>query len=261
MLQCCPLPLILSLGTTEEHLAPLSLCLPFRYFFTLRFPTETLFSKLNCPISLSLPPYVPVSVRGALNWTQHSSCGPPVLTEEENHFPQSVINALPMADKDPSHLPCSKDTLGADVRLGVHQDPASSFLSSLFPAEQPPAYTGTLDCSSPGAGLHISLLNFSRFLSSHFSSLMRPLCMAAPTSISPSFVSSSNLLRAQSSPSLTKILTRTGPSIDPWITQMVTGLQFHATDHHPLHPLSQFIMLLTVCSSNPYFISLSVRIL
>lgn len=77
----------------------------------------------------------------------------------------------------------------------------------------------------------------------------------------PGFVSSSNLLRAQSSPSLTKISNRTGPSIGLWLTLMVTGLQFHATDRHPLGPPTQFIILLTVCSSNPYCISLSGRIL
>lgn len=59
--QCCPSPLILSLGLTEQCLAPLSLHPPFRYFDTLRFPTEALFSRLNCPISLSLPHYAPVS--------------------------------------------------------------------------------------------------------------------------------------------------------------------------------------------------------
>ena len=53
----CPLPLVLSLGTTGKWLAPFSLHPPFRYVYTqLRSPWALLFSRLNrlCCFSLSL---------------------------------------------------------------------------------------------------------------------------------------------------------------------------------------------------------------
>jgi len=35
------------------------------------------------------------------------------------------------------------------------------------------------------------------------------------------------------------MLNRTGPSIDPWGTPLVTGLQLHASDHYPPGPSIQ----------------------
>ncbi|KAK4806792.1 hypothetical protein QYF61_005588 [Mycteria americana] len=116
-----------------------------------------------------------------------------------------------------------------------------------------------------GRTLPFPLLNFMRFLSAHFSSLFRSLWMAARSSAisatPPTFVSPANLLRVHSAPSsrsLMKMLNRTGPSIDPWATPLVTGIQL---DFVPLiatlwaQPFSQFSIHLTVCSSSPYFIS------
>ncbi|GAB0181629.1 hypothetical protein GRJ2_000628200 [Grus japonensis] len=60
---------------------------------------------------------------------------------------------------------------------------------------------------------------------------------------------------APSSRSLMKILNRTGPSIDPWTTPLVTGLQL---DFVPLittlwaWPFSRFSIHLIVCLSSPY---------
>ena len=63
--------------------------------------------------------------------------------------------------------------------------------------------------------------------------------------------------------SLMKMLNRIGPSIKPWGTPQVTGLQW---DFVPLittlwtRLFSHFSVHLTVCSISPYFISLSMRI-
>lgn len=113
-------------------------------------------------------------------WAGHSTPGVATSADTGGSPPSDCCQCSVCGRQGSSHPPCSQDTLGADVPLGVHQ--ASSFLSNLFPAEQPPAYTGALDCSSPGAGLYFSLLNFMRLLSFHFFCLMRPLWMAAPTS-------------------------------------------------------------------------------
>ena len=81
--------------------------------------------------------------------------------------------------------------------------------------------------------LHLPLLNFIRFLSAQLSSLSRSCWMAAqPSGVSstlPSLVSSANLLRVHSNSSarsLMKKLNKTGPSIDPWGTPLVTGLHY-----------------------------------
>lgn len=75
---------------------------------------------------------------------------------------------------------------------------------------------------------HFSFLNFRRFLSAHFSSLLRSSSMAAQLSnistTSPSFMSSANLLRLRSAPlsrPLMKILNKTGPSTHPRDTELL----------------------------------------
>ena len=58
-----PLPLVLSLGTTEKNLAPSSQHPPLRYLYTLmRSPLGLLFSRLNRPSSLSLSSYDTCSI-------------------------------------------------------------------------------------------------------------------------------------------------------------------------------------------------------
>ena len=94
--------------------------------------------------------------------------------------------------------------------------------------------------------LHCSWLKFMRFLSAHFSSLFMSLGMAAwPSGISatlPSFVSPANLLRVHC-PVIQVVnedLNRTGPSVDPWGTLLVTGLQ---QDFIPLITTLQGLLL------------------
>ncbi|KAK2540579.1 hypothetical protein Q9966_004304 [Columba livia] len=93
----CPLPLVLSLYTTEKSLAPSSLHLPLEYLYTLMRSTRA-FSRLDSPSSLSLAPYdrcsrpiiILVALSGTLSsmsvsllhwraqrWAQPSRCGLP----------------------------------------------------------------------------------------------------------------------------------------------------------------------------------------
>jgi len=54
----CPLPLVLSVGTTERSLALSSLHFPFKHLQALiSFPQSLLFSSLNSPRCLSLSLY------------------------------------------------------------------------------------------------------------------------------------------------------------------------------------------------------------
>ena len=108
--------------------------------------------------------------------------------------------------------------------------------------------------------LHLPLLNFMRFLSSHFSRLSRYLWMLGQSpgvSVTPfSFVSSENLLRMHSAPlsrSLMKMLYTTASSINPWSMILLTDMQL---DFMPLvttlwtQPYSQFSVHLTVYLSS-----------
>lgn len=74
------------------------------------------------------------------------------------------------------------------------------------------------------------MLNLMMFLSACFSGLLRSLRMATKASgvsaTSPSFVSSVSLLRVCFAPSsrlLMKVLNKTGASITPWSTLLVTA--------------------------------------
>ena len=101
-----------------------------------------------------------------------------------------------------------------------------------------------------------------RFLLARFSSLWRSLHMAAHSS---GLVSSANLQRihsASSSRSLMKMLNGIGLGMDFWGTLLITGLQLD------LKPLITMLWAShsdsfqsTLCSSNSYFNSLSMRIL
>jgi len=115
--------------------------------------------------------------------------------------------------------------------------------------------------------LHFPLLNM-RFQSAHVYSLSRCLWMAAqPSGISatpPCCVSSANFLWIHSDPSsrsLMKTLNRIGPNIDPWGTQLVTGLQLGCI---PLITtlwawlFSHFSIHFAACSFSPYLLSFSL---
>jgi len=130
-------------------------------------------------------------------------------------------------------LLCNKSTLLAHIQLCGHQDPWVLFCKAAFQLVAPHNMywcVGLFLCKD--RNLRFSLLNFMRFLWAHLFSLLRSLWMAAgPSGASAtplSFVLSTDLLRVHSAPSsrsLMKMLTRSGPAVDPWGTQLVTGLQ------------------------------------
>lgn len=72
----CPLPPVLSLDTTENSLAPLSLHHPFRYSYRWNPLLNLLFSRLNSRVSLSLSSNVkcssPFIIFLTLHWTPFS---------------------------------------------------------------------------------------------------------------------------------------------------------------------------------------------
>ena len=175
--------------------------------------------------------------------------------EGKHHLPQPAGNTSPNAGLDTISFLCCKDTLLAPVHPGVLHVPTSFFTKLLS------SWVATSWCLGlffPRCRtLHISLLNFMKFLSAHFSSLSRSLWMAAQLCgvlvTCPSFVSSANLVRLHSVPSsrsLMKVLNRTGPSIYSWGPLLVTGLQL---DFVPLittlwaWPFSQFSIHVSVC--------------
>jgi len=119
--------------------------------------------------------------------------------------------------------------------------------------------------------LHLPFLNLIRFLSAQLSNLFRSHWMAAQSAgvctTPPSFASSANLLRVRSNSSfrsLMKKLNKTGPSIDPLGTPLVTSLQLDSelliTTLWVL-PFSQFSIHLTDHSSSLHFLSFPRRIL
>lgn len=90
---------------------------------------------------------------------------------------------------------------------------------------------------SPGAG-HGGFLHLLSFLSTHFSSLLMTLWMAAkPSSVSTTLLSFVSLLRVHSFPtsrSLLKMLRSIGPVIIPWHTPVMTGSRLN------------FLMMITI---------------
>lgn len=119
--------------------------------------------------------------------------------------------------------------------------------------------------------LHMSLLNFTRSLPVHVSSLTRSLWLAtwpSGESATPSsFVSSRNLLRVRSTPRsrlLMNMLKRIRHRLDPQCTSLIAGLQL---DFVPIttilraQPLSQFLIHHTVWSSCSYFNCISMMAL
>lgn len=81
---------------------------------------------------------------------------------------------------------------------------------------------------------HFPLWNCMRLLPANCSSLSGTHWMApGPSGVSatpPSLVPPANLLQVQTVPSATplmSVLKRTGPSIDPWVTMIVSDLQLH----------------------------------
>ena len=135
--------------------------------------------------------------------------------------------------------------------------PPVFFLQSCFPAYHSPACLGAWGYSSSEAGLYISLLNFTRFLSAHFSTLWRSLWTAVqPPGVSaspPNCVSSfANLLRVHAvlpSRSLMKMFHSICPSVDPWVhhQRLAPPAGLCAADHNLLSPVMQSVFSLPHC--------------
>ncbi|KAK4830496.1 hypothetical protein QYF61_011409 [Mycteria americana] len=112
-------------------------------------------------------------------------------------------------------------TLLAHVQL-VEHDPQVLFCKAAFHlvSPQPELVHGVIPPQVQD--LQFPLLNSIRFLSAHFSSLLRSLWTLAQSfgvsATRPSFATSANLLRVNSAPSsrpLMKMLNSAGPSINP----------------------------------------------
>ena len=205
--------------------------------------------------------YVHALYWGAKNWAQYSQLWPhQCYVELKDHLPQPVGNSPPYAAQDTISPLCCKGALLAYGQVAACQDPWVLFRQAVFQL-----------ISVQHILVPFPFWNFMGFLSGHFSVLLRSLSMAAgPSGISttpPRFVSSENFLREHSAPSsrsIKKMLNRTGPTIDPWCTLLVTGFQL---DFVPLimtlwaWRFNYFWVYLTVFSFSPYFNSLSVKIL
>ncbi|XP_066851872.1 lethal(3)malignant brain tumor-like protein 2 isoform X4 [Anser cygnoides] len=174
----CPLPLVLSLGTTEKSLVPLCLHLPF----------STPMSFLSW---------------GAQKWTQRSRCS---LTSAE--WRGRITSLYLLATCFLMQLGILLVYFAPRVHCWLMFNLVStrtpgSFLAKVLLLSTRSA-SGVCWCLGlflpRGRTLHFPVLNFTGFSSAHFSSLSRSLWMAAqPPGVSaapPSFVSSGNLLRA-----------------------------------------------------------------
>lgn len=226
-----PLRLVLSAGITEKSLAQSSL-------LSTRWVIILIFSRFNSPISQPL-----------LMRRRHWSFGPfldsvwyvhvcsPELDavlqtwslqcwgQGKDPLPQPAGDAFPDAAQGTAGCLCHEGELLARGQLTGHPHHQVPFCK----AGRYPAYTGPWDRSSSGAGLCTSLcwsswdscwpVSPTCWMTVHFSG----------TSATPSnFVSSVSLLKVRSvSPFrlLMKELNKICPSIDPWGTPIVTGLQ------------------------------------
>ena len=154
------LPLILSLGTTEESLAPSSLHSPFSYLYTLiKRPLSLLFSYseesqlfqlfLICQLLQSLR-HLCGPFLGSLQHVHVSlvlaspelDTAPQVWphqcwVEGKDHLPRPAGYAFFNAAQDAIHLLCSKGTLLPHVQLVVHQDTQVLFCKAAFQLGDP----------------------------------------------------------------------------------------------------------------------------
>ena len=236
------------------HWIPLrSVCFHLLLLFIqiAKIPLSLLVSRLNRLRSLSLSLCIwfskPLAIFVASCWTlSHMSmfslyCREPrdrprtpdvassVLSREEGS-PPLVCRGLPTAAQEAVGLLCCKGTLLAHVQFGVHQDLPSPFVQNCLPASQPQVFTGSWSYSSPHAGLSFPLVELDEIpLYTFLQAVEWSLCMAAqPSHISTTplnFVSPAKLLQmhyVQSSRSLRKRLSSTGPSINPCSTSLVT---------------------------------------
>ena len=147
----------------------------------------------------------------AQNWVQYSICGFTSAKERGKITSLTYWQHFASCSAVTTCLLCCKGTVQAHVQLGVQQD--SSFFSGymLSSTMSLRLYCCIVVYPPKCRYLHF-LLDFMRFLSTYFCSLLRFLWMAAQvfaisSATLPSLVSSTNLLRVLSVPSF-KSLTR-----------------------------------------------------
>lgn len=160
----CPLPLLLSLGTTGKSLVPFYLHPPFRYLYTLRSPLNLLQAELsqlsqsfhirNAVVRLSslcsftgLCPVCPYLSNSGDLTTGHntSAVTSPVLSRGEGSTPLACWHS-PNAAQDTTGLLRGKGTLLGYGKLMLIRTPRA-FLPSCFPIGWLQAYAGPQGCS------------------------------------------------------------------------------------------------------------------
>lgn len=103
-----------------------------------------------------------------------------------------------------------------------------SFPARLLSSQADPSMCWCLGLYLPRCrNLQISLLFFMSYQSTHFCSLSRSLWMgalASSISATPSLVSSQTCWGCISTRLSRALMNRTGPSTDPWLALLVTGL-------------------------------------
>ena len=185
----CPLPLVLSLGTTEKSLAPSSLHLPFSW--DLPKP---------CLLQAEQPHLSQPFLMWEMIWSLHHPCGPPLnflqyvyaflvlsspeldpalqawphqhWAEWQDHLPLPTGNILSNAAQDTICLLCHTGTLLTCVQSGVHQDSQVLLCQSAFQLGGP-QYVPVHGVVPVGLcrTSHFPSMNSRRFLSAHFSTL------------------------------------------------------------------------------------------
>jgi len=145
----CPLPLLLSLGTTEKSLSSFSLHFPFRYFYVLiTFPLIFLFPKRN-NVSLWDRYSTSLMIFITLCWTLSSMSMSSELDtvlqmwhhqswlEGKGHLSWPAGDTLSDTAKNTISLLSSKSTLLTHGQLCVYEGTPEPFISSYFPAGVP----------------------------------------------------------------------------------------------------------------------------
>ena len=171
--------------------------------------------------------------RGAQNWAQYSKCG---LTSAEQRGRITTLHLLAVLCVMQPRIPFAFFAARAHSWLKfnlVSTGTPSAFSAKLLYRWVSPSVCWCLGLFVPRSRtLYFPMLNFMRYLSAHFSRMLRSLGMTAwPSHLSATplmSVQSAYLLRvhsASSSRSLMEMLNRTGPSTDSWGTSLVTSVQ------------------------------------
>ena len=169
----CPLPLVLSLGTTEKSLAPSSLHFAFSYLYTLiRSALSLLFSRLNSPSALGLSScercFSPFDIFPVLHWTlQYVRVSLVLDKRSTGHSTPAIASSVLSRGEGSCSSACWQYFASCSPGYHAHSlqqvfDLVStrtlmSFSDKLLSSWVAPAYIDVWSCSSPGAGLCTSL--------------------------------------------------------------------------------------------------------